>query len=543
MAIRNKKKLGDLLKEAGVLTETEIVETLDQKKQGQKLGDALLEHGYITEQQLLEVLELQLGIQSVSLYRYPIDQKLTELVPKEMAQRNVLMPLNLRENTMTVAMNDPIDYFSIDDLELSTGFDIKPVIASKDDILQAINKYYDLEDFTLEEDEADLADDAPAVRLMDQLLQTGVHLKASDIHIDPAEDSLSVRYRVDGVLHKERTIPKRLQNSLTARVKIMANLNITETRLPQDGRIRVIIDEKPIDLRISILPTVFGEKIVIRILDLNNIVKKLNDLDFSEENHHAYNKLIQQPSGLILLTGPTGSGKTSTLYASINQLNREDVNIITVEDPVEYQLEGINQVQVNAKIGLDFAAGLRSILRQDPNIIMVGEIRDTETAEIAVRSSLTGHMVFSTLHTNSAMAAIPRLFDMKVEPYLVVSSLSGIMAQRLVKKLCKNCKRSRELNEMEKEIFQRHNIAIDRIYEGIGCNSCRQTGYKGRTAIQELLVIDDAVRQMMMENSTMSEMKKYLKQRGMKFLMDDGLEKVMQGTTSLEEVLRVATEE
>ncbi|WP_371068737.1 GspE/PulE family protein [Sediminibacillus sp. JSM 1682029] len=543
MAIRNKKKLGDLLKEAGVLTETEIVETLDQKKQGQKLGDALLEHGYITEQQLLEVLELQLGIQSVSLYRYPIDQKLTELVPKEMAQRNVLMPLNLRENTMTVAMNDPIDYFSIDDLELSTGFDVKPVIASKDDILQAINKYYDLEDFTLKEDEADLADDAPAVRLMDQLLQTGVHLKASDIHIDPAEDSLSVRYRVDGVLHKERTIPKRLQNSLTARVKIMANLNITETRLPQDGRIRVIIDEKPIDLRISILPTVFGEKIVIRILDLNNIVKKLNDLDFSEENHHAYNKLIQQPSGLILLTGPTGSGKTSTLYASINQLNREDVNIITVEDPVEYQLEGINQVQVNAKIGLDFAAGLRSILRQDPNIIMVGEIRDTETAEIAVRSSLTGHMVFSTLHTNSAMAAIPRLFDMKVEPYLVVSSLSGIMAQRLVKKLCKNCKRSRELNEMEKEIFQRHNIAIDRLYEGKGCNSCRQTGYKGRTAIQELLVIDDAVRQMMMENSTMSEMKKYLKQRGMKFLMDDGLEKVMQGTTSLEEVLRVATEE
>ncbi|SDM98216.1 GspE/PulE family protein [Sediminibacillus halophilus] len=543
MPIRNKKKLGDLLKEAGVLTETEIVETLEQKKQGQKLGDALLEQGFITEQQLLEVLELQLGIQSVSLYRYPIDQKLTEMVPKEMAQRNVLMPLTLRENTMTVAMNDPIDYFSIDDLELSTGFDIKPVIASKDDILQAINKYYDQEDFAMEEDDADLADDAPAVRIMDQLLQTGVHLKASDIHIDPAEDSLSVRYRVDGMLHKERTIPKRLQNSLTARMKIMANLNITETRLPQDGRVRVVIDEKPIDLRISILPTVFGEKIVIRILDLSNIVKKLTDLDFSEENYHYYRKLIQQPSGLILLTGPTGSGKTSTLYASINQLNREEVNIITVEDPVEYQLEGINQVQVNAKIGLDFAAGLRSILRQDPNIIMVGEIRDTETAEIAVRSSLTGHMVFSTLHTNSAMAAIPRLFDMKVEPYLVVSSLSGIMAQRLVKKLCKDCKQSRGLNQMEKEIFERHNIAIDRLYEGKGCNSCRQTGYKGRTAIQELLVIDDAIRHMMMENSSMSEVKNYLKQNGMKFLMDDGLEKVKQGTTSLEEVLRVATEE
>ncbi|WP_053219017.1 GspE/PulE family protein [Virgibacillus senegalensis] len=543
MAIRNKKKLGDLLKEAGVLTEAEIVDTLANKKNGQKLGDALLEQGYITEQQLLEVLELQLGIQSVSLYGYPIDQQLTELVPKEMAQRNVLMPLSLRENTLTVAMNDPMDYFSIDDLELSTGFDIKPVIASKDDILQAINKYYDLENFTIEAEESELAEDAPAVRVMDQLLQTGVHLKASDIHIDPAEDSLSVRYRVDGMLHKERTIPKRLQNSLTARTKIMANLNITETRLPQDGRIRVVIDEKPIDLRISILPTVFGEKIVIRILDLTNIVKKLSDLDLSEANYQHYRKLIQQPSGLILLTGPTGSGKTSTLYASINQLNREDVNIITVEDPVEYQLEGINQVQVNTKIGLDFAAGLRSILRQDPNIIMVGEIRDMETAEIAVRSSLTGHMVFSTLHTNSAMAAIPRLFDMKIEPYLVVSSLSGIMAQRLVKQICKDCMQSRELNEMEKDIFQRYNIPIEQIYEGKGCNSCRQTGYKGRTAIHELLVIDDTIRQKMMDNRSMSDLKQYLKARGMKFLIDDGLEKVKKGSTSLEEVLRVATEE
>ncbi|WP_226036525.1 GspE/PulE family protein [Aquibacillus saliphilus] len=544
MAIRNRKrKLGDVLKEAGILTEIQIVEALQQKKDGQKLGDALLDQGFITEQQLLEVLEIHLGINSVSLYRYPVDKSLMNLIPKEVSRKNLLIPLNQYENTITIAMNDPMDYYAIDDLELSTGFEIKPVIASKDDILQAINKYYDQDESDIEGDQDEMEDDAPAIRIMDQILQTGVHLKASDIHIDPSEVSISIRYRVDGVLRIDRTIPKRLQNSLIARTKILSNLNITETRLPQDGRIRLIVDDKPIDLRISTLPTVFGEKIVIRILDLSNIFKSLTDLDFSTETLEKYQREITQPSGLILLTGPTGSGKTSTLYASINKLNRQEVNIITVEDPVEYQLDGINQVQVNSAIGLTFATGLRSILRQDPNIIMVGEIRDRETAEIAIRSALTGHMVFSTLHTNSAVSAIPRLFDMEIEPYLVVSSLSAIMAQRLVKKVCKDCKQTRQATDMEKNLFKKRGIEIEKVSEGPGCNSCKDTGYKGRMAIHELLIIDDSIRQMMMNNSTITDIKNHIKEEGMKFLMDDGLLKVKQGLTTIEEVLRVATEE
>lgn len=541
MAIRNKRKLGDVLKENGLITEQQIIDAIAQKKAKQKLGDALVEQGYITEKQLLEVLEVHLKIPSVSLYRFPIDDGLIDLVRKETARENTLLPIQQQENILTVAMNDPLDYYAIDDLELSTGFTIKPVIATKDDILQAINKYYDMEDaYTDEESENE---EAPAIRILDQILQTGVTLKASDVHIDPSETKVMIRYRVDGMLRTEKTIPKRLQNALIARVKILSELNITDTRLPQDGRIRLIIDAKPVDLRISTLPTVFGEKIVIRILDLSNIFKTLTELDFSKDTLDKYQKIIEQPSGLILLTGPTGSGKTTTLYGSINELNQEDVNIITIEDPVEYQLEGINQVQVNSAVGLTFAKGLRSILRQDPNIIMVGEIRDRETAEIAIRSALTGHLVFSTLHTNSAIAAIPRLFDMDVEPYLVVSALSAVMAQRLVKKICVDCKQSRPVTKMEKEIFDRHHIDLTEVVEGVGCDSCRSTGYRGRSAIHELLVIDDKVKKMMMNQSDMTDIKEYVKQNGMRFLLVDGLLKVQQGITTFDEVLRVATEE
>lgn len=541
MAIRNKRKLGDVLKEEGLITEQQIVEVISKKKVKQKLGDALVEQGYITEKQLLEVLEIHLKIPSVSLYRYSIDEGLMNLIRKEIARENILLPIQQQENILTVAMNDPLDYFAIDDLELSTGFTIKPVIATKDDILQAINKYYDMEDAYTDEVAED--EDAPAIRILDQILQTGVTLKASDVHIDPSETKVLIRYRVDGMLRTEKTVPKRLQNALIARVKILSDLNITETRLPQDGRIRLVIDVKPVDLRISTLPTVFGEKIVIRILDLSNIFKTLTELDFSKETLEKYQKVIKEPAGLVLLTGPTGSGKTTTLYGSINELNHENVNIITIEDPVEYQLEGINQVQANNAVGLTFAKGLRSILRQDPNIIMVGEIRDRETAEIAIRSALTGHLVFSTLHTNSAIAAIPRLFDMNVEPYLVVSALSAVMAQRLVKKVCVDCKQLRPITEMERSIFRNHNMELTEVVEGTGCDSCRSTGYRGRLAIHELLVIDDKIKKMMMNHSDMSEIKAYVKQNGMKFLLSDGLLKVEQGITTIDEVLRVATEE
>ncbi|WP_018931428.1 GspE/PulE family protein [Gracilibacillus lacisalsi] len=543
MAIPFKKqKLGELLKQSKLITEEEILQVLADKKEGQKLGDALLEQGYISEKQLIDVLEEQLGIDSVSLYLYPLKEQVLDLVSKDFAREHILIPIDQEENKLTVAMHDPIDYFAIDDLELATGFQIKPVIATRDDILQAINKYYDQND-SIYQQQSNVEEDAPAVRIMDEILQTGVTLKASDIHIDPNEQQVNIRYRVDGILRTEKKLQKSLQSAVTARTKILANLNITESRLPQDGRVRIMIDNRPIDLRVSTLPTVFGEKIVIRILDLMNAFKHLSELDFSERNKQKYEMVLKQPSGLILLTGPTGSGKTTTLYASINELNHDDVNIITVEDPVEYQIDGVNQVQVNNAIGLTFANGLRSILRQDPNIIMVGEIRDKETAEIAIRSALTGHLVFSTLHTNSAIAAIPRLFDMEIEPYLVVSSLTAIMAQRLVKVICPDCKSERPVTKMEQELFQKHDIEIETISEGAGCNSCRGTGYKGRIAIHELLVINNKIRYFMMNRYSMTEIRDYARQHGMLFLLDDGLHKVKKGKTTMEEVLRVVAED
>ncbi|WP_067727539.1 GspE/PulE family protein [Oceanobacillus damuensis] len=534
-----RKRLGDLLQEAGLVTEEQVVEALENKKDDQKLGDALLDHGFITEQQLIEVLEFQLGIPHVSLYRYPIEENVLGFVTKEMAQKNILMPLKLQDNTLTIAMRDPMDYFAIDDLEIGTGFSISPVIAAKDDILYAINKYYFKNGSEMLLDSNEEAE-APVIRMLDQLLNTGVQLKASDIHIDPQEANVQVRYRIDGRLQTEKMIPKQMQNSLTARIKILADMNITQTRLPQDGRIKTLVGSTPVDLRISCLPTVHGEKVVIRILDLNNALMDLSDLHFSVQNRQKYQDLITQPSGLVLLTGPTGSGKTSTLYASVNRLNSENVNIITVEDPVEYQMEGINQVQVNSKIGLTFAEGLRSILRQDPNIIMVGEIRDQETAEIAIRASLTGHLVFSTLHTNSAVESIPRLIDMGIEPYLVVSSLSGIVAQRLVRKICLDCRTERGLTEMEREIFEKSGVEVGHVYHGQGCSVCHQTGYRGRLAVHEVLVLDEEMKSMLLNNQSTAAIRNYAKGQGMDFLIQDGLEKVKSGLTTIDEIMQVS---
>ena len=538
MAIRERKKLGDLLKETGLVTEEQIVEALTNKQPNQKLGDVLVEQGYITEKQLLDILEIQLNLKSVSLYSYPIDESLTQYVPKDFARSNLLIPINLESNRLMVAMNDPLDFYSIEEIELSTGFSLRPVIASKDDILQTINRIYGAEEFDLEQLSRD---DSPAVRILDQLLITGVTMHASDIHIDPYESNIIIRFRVDGVLHTDRTLPKTLMSSLAARVKIMAGLNIMETRLPQDGRISTTINNNPVNLRVSTLPTVFGEKIVIRILEMSNIFSDVKNIGLQEDTLAQYEKLIRQPSGLILLTGPTGSGKTSTLYGSINELNKPEVNIITVEDPVEYQLYGINQVQVNNDIGLTFASGLRSILRQDPNIIMVGEIRDSETAQISIRAALTGHIVFSTLHTNSAIDAIPRLFDMGIEPYLVISSLKGVMAQRLVKKVCKDCAVTHPANSVEREIFQRRGMDIEELTVGTGCNACRQTGYRGRMAIHELIVITEDIKNLLMRKATMIELEEHLKRTGVRFLIDDGLEKIKQGNTTIDEVLRVAS--
>ncbi|MFS0861734.1 GspE/PulE family protein [Fredinandcohnia sp. 179-A 10B2 NHS] len=542
-----RKKIGDLLVETGLITEEQLQEALRDKTETQRLGDALLQKGYLTEQQLIEVLEFQLGIPHVSLFRYPIDPAVTSMVPKQLAQRYKLIPLKREGDKLFVAMADPMDFFAIEDLRLKTGFQIETAIATKDEILRAITKFYDIgdgidiEDDTVEEVEEERItnDDSPVVKLVNQILQNAVQQRASDIHIDPQETKVILRYRVDGVLRTERSLPKNMQGVLTARIKIMSNLDITESRVPQDGRIKLNLDFHPIDLRVSTLPTVYGEKIVMRVLDLSNALNDLNSLGFNKVNLQRFLSLIERPTGIVLITGPTGSGKSSTLYAALNNLNSEDVNIITIEDPVEYQLDGINQIQVNSNVGMTFAAGLRAILRQDPNIIMVGEIRDKETAEVSVRASLTGHLVLSTLHTNDSLGTITRLVDMGVEPFLVASSLSGVVAQRLVRRVCRDCGEAHEPTKREVEIFARRGIKIDKIIRGRGCGTCNMTGYKGRVAIHELLEIDDEMRRVIMNGESFTKLREIAIKNRTIFLIDDGLLKVRQGITTTEEILRV----
>ncbi|MDT0161910.1 ATPase, T2SS/T4P/T4SS family [Bacillus sp. AG4(2022)] len=548
---QTRKRLGDLLVESGLITEEQLQLALAEKHRDQRLGDALLQRGYITEQQLIEVLEFQLGIPHVSLFRYPFDTKLFSIVSKDMAKRNLILPLKKDGEKLYVAMADPMDFYTIDDLRLSTGFHIEAAIATKDDIIRAINKYYDMDEGFEElldagqgsreiQEEKIVDEDSPIVRLVNQIMANAAAVKASDVHIDPQETKVAIRYRIDGVLRTERVLPKHMQSVLTARIKIMANLDITEHRVPQDGRIKMNLDFHPIDLRISTLPTVYGEKIVMRLLDLGSALNDLNKLGFNKVNLNRFTDMIEKPTGIVLITGPTGSGKSSTLYAALNRLNSEEVNIITVEDPVEYQLEGINQIQVNSNVGMTFAMGLRAILRQDPNVIMVGEIRDKETAEVAIRASLTGHLVLSTLHTNDSLGSITRLLDMGIEPFLVASSLSGIVAQRLVRKVCRDCAETQEPTKREIEIFAKRGMKIEVIVRGRGCASCNMTGYKGRIAIHEVLVIDDSMRRVIMNGESFSRLRELALKSKTIFLIDDGLLKVKQGITTTEEVLRVA---
>lgn len=547
-----KKRLGDLLVDSNLITEEQLSIALEHKLPHEKLGDTFVREGYITEQQLIEVLEFQLGIPHINIYQYPIDLKAVHLVPREMAKRHQVMPIRIDDDQLVIAMADPMDYFAIEELRLVTGYQIVPAIATTEAVQQTINKFYDIEE-TLDEamedflpsesvEESEITDeDSPIVRLVNQIITSAVTLRASDIHFDPQETDFRIRYRIDGQLRTQRTLPKDMQKVITARLKIMANLNITDNRQPQDGRIKMEVNYKPIDMRVSTLPSIFGEIVVMRILDLSQALTGLDNIGFTKENEELFRSMITQPNGIVLMTGPTGSGKSTTLYAALNQLNDEQVNIITVEDPVEYQLAGINQVQVNEQIGMTFAAGLRSILRQDPDIIMVGEIRDFDTAQISVRASLTGHLVLSTLHTNSAVAALTRLLDMGVEKFLLASSLSGVVAQRLVRRVCRDCEETVEATAHEKEIFQKAQIEIDTVKKGKGCSTCHDSGYRGRIAIQEVLPIDSAIRDFIMQSRSADEIRTYVKEQGMKFLIDDGLLKVKQGLTTTEEVLRVAT--
>lgn len=545
-----RKRLGDILVAQGLLTEADLQETLNSKPSDQKLGDALLQRGIITERQLIDTLEVQLGIPYVSLFRYPFDPKLFNVVPKDFAKRKLLVPLKTVGDRLFIAMNDPTDFITIDDLRLTTGFHIEPAIASKEDIVKTIAKYYDEESYdelledmpqTAEEQQNELDDsDAPIVRLVNQLLSNAVSQKASDIHLDPQENRVLVRYRIDGTLRTERTLPKSMQQMMTARIKILSNLDITENRIPQDGRIKTTVDFRAIDLRVSSLPTVFGEKIVMRILDLSQNLTDISKLGFSELNMERFMREISKPNGIVLISGPTGSGKSSTLYAALNKLNSEEVNVITVEDPVEYQLEGINQIQVNANVGLTFAAGLRSILRQDPDIVMVGEIRDKETADISIRASLTGHLVLSTIHTNDSIASITRLMDMGIEPFLVTASLNAVIAQRLIRRVCRDCKELQPVTVREKEIAAKRGIQLETIARGKGCPACNMSGYKGRMAIHEVLVVDEDIKDIINRGGSAAEIREIAIKNKTIFLIDDGLLKVKEGMTTTEEVLRVA---
>ena len=549
-----RKRLGDLLVESGLITPQQLNQVLsEQKETGMKLGDLLIERGYITEQQKIELLEFLLGIPHVQIRRQQIDEKSVRLISEQMAKKYMALPLRQENGKLIVAMLDPLDYYALDELRLSTGFPIEPVIATKDDLIRAISGYFGVhqsEEVVLEEmkeeqlEEVNVENDAaPIVRLVNQTIMQAVTLGASDIHIDPGENGGNIRFRVDGVLRTVKEYPVNMLNVITARLKILGNLNIAERRLPQDGRFELNVDQHKVDIRLSILPTVHGEKVVLRLLDASQMKKDISHLGFSKENYELFQSMIAAPYGLVLITGPTGSGKTTTLYAALSQLNRDDVNIITVEDPVEFQLKGINQVQVNTSTGLTFSNGLRSILRQDPNIIMVGEIRDKETAEMAIRAALTGHLVLSTLHTNNAIGAINRLIDMGVEPFLVSSSLLGVVGQRLVRRICPECKTEIEISPEASDLFATYGIKYSQLYMGKGCVHCNYTGYRGRLAIQEVFAPDERVKRMVVQGKTDSELKEWTMNKGFAPMFVDGLQKVAAGLTTIPELLRVTINE
>lgn len=487
-----------------------------------------------------------------------VDPSILEKITLTYVKKNLVMPLKMRDGHLLVALAGHKGIFALNELERITGLPVKPVFADEKQILDAINRFYDrlsgsaqevvnglgegLESITTvweePKDLIDLADEAPIIKLINSLLFQAVKDRASDIHIEPYEKVVEVRYRIDGVLYPVLTPPKTIQEALASRVKIMAGLDIAEKRLPQDGKIRLLVAGKDIYVRVSVIPTSYGERIVLRILDRKSEIIGLDQLGLNDEQVLAFEALLSRNSGIILVTGPTGSGKSTTLYSAISSINSTKRNIITVEDPVEYQLKGIGQVHVNPKIGLTFAHGLRSILRQDPDVIMIGEIRDRETAEIAIQASLTGHLVLSTLHTNDTASAVTRLVDMGIEPFLVASSISGILAQRLVRVLCPHCRRAYKPGEDELKLFK---TPPRELYSAVGCDKCFTTGYHGRIGIFEFLVPGAEMRPMILKNQDSDTIKRYALGRGMKTMMDDGIEKAALGITSLEEVLRVTT--
>ncbi|MBI5026491.1 MAG: type IV-A pilus assembly ATPase PilB [Nitrospirae bacterium] len=562
-------KLGQVLIANKLISEEQLRKALDlQRKEGGRLGSILVKLGFLDEGKLVTFLSKQYGVPAIDLSEYKIDPSVTKFIPIEVVQKYQMMPVTRVGATLTIAMVDPSNVFAIDDIKFMTGYNVEPVVATETAIREAIAHHYgksdalqtvmdslkkqeggDMLDFVKDEEEESVdivelkqaVEEAPVVKLVNLILSEAINRGASDVHIEPYEKVFRVRYRVDGVLYDVMQPPLKLRPALCSRIKIMSQLDIAERRLPQDGRIKLRIKDREVDLRVSTLPTLFGEKVVMRILDKSSLVLDLTKLGFEVKALQEFNEAINVPYGMILVTGPTGSGKTTTLYSALSTINKIGVNIITAEDPVEYNLMGINQVQMKEEIGLTFAASLRSFLRQDPDIIMVGEIRDFETAEIGVKAALTGHLVLSTLHTNDAPSTISRLLNMGIEPFLVSASVVLIVAQRLSRKICQKCKEEEKVpaSALVKIGFTEEEAKTVKCFRGKGCPACGGTGYKGRIALYEVMPVKDEIKELILEGAAASEIKKSAVRLGMKTLRMSGLTKVSEGVTSIEEVLRV----
>ena len=552
-----KFKLGDLLIKKGLITEVQLKVALEEQKvKNKRLGEVLVDLGYIDEKKLIESISEQLNIKVITAKDITVTPELKNIINESRALRLHVLPVKVEKNVIHVATTNPTDIIALDEVERTVNKELVVYIISKQDFLTLFSKIYSTEDNLYKiakniEDKileagADekflekLAEETPAIQLVDNIIKKAISEKASDIHIEAEEDILRIRFRIDGMLHEVLTLNKVLYAPIISRIKIISNLNIAEKRLPQDGRFKVNLKGKDVDFRVSTLPTIFGEKVVMRVLDKSQDLLDLNKLGIDKYNFEVYKSIIDKPNGIILISGPTGSGKTTTLYATLNYLNSMEKNIITVEDPVEYKFKLINQVQIDEKIGLTFAGALKSILRQDPDIVMIGEIRDKETAEIAIQASLTGHLVLSTIHTNDAVSSVTRLVDMGIEPFLVSASIIGVVSQRLVRKICENCKES---FIFEKEFMDDINIETEEdsieLFWGRGCNECDGTGYKGRVSIFEVLKITRELKDVISKNETAATIKKIAVSQGFKPMYNSGMEFVKKGITTIEEVMRV----
>ncbi len=565
-------RLGEILLKESLITQDQLDKALEfQRSNGGKLGSCLTKMGFITDDDITGVLSRQYGVPSINLKYYEIDPNVIKLIPQDTALRYQVVPLSRVGSVLTIAMTDPTNVFAMDDIKFMTGFNVEPVVASESAIGEAISRFYGggassheelsnlMKDLVEDDQELELAaeeqemdaaslekaaEEAPIIKLVNLILTDSVKRGASDIHVEPYEMEMRVRFRVDGVLQTVMNPPLKLRDAITSRMKIMAKLDIAEKRLPQDGRIMIKYRadgrKKELDFRVSTVPTLYGEKIVLRLLDKENLRLDMTKLGFESESLKKFERNILKPYGMVLVTGPTGSGKTNTLYSSVARLNQVDTNIMTAEDPVEFQLAGINQVQMKEQIGLNFAAALRAFLRQDPNIILVGEIRDFETAEIGVKAALTGHLVLSTLHTNDAPSTISRLMNMGIEPFLVATSVNLICAQRLVRRICVNCKEELEVPEQAliDAGYTPEEVKTTKIYHGKGCSTCNKGGYKGRTGLYEVMEINDELRELILVGASALELKKKAIEQGMITLRRSGLIKVALGQTTMEEVLR-----